>query len=69
MLLGTLGASLLENVLAGKGVIPTSHGRGINIAGEGIVKPGYGHRFLNSSKNKKVQKTTKWIFNAASFFN
>ena len=31
-------------------------GRGINRAGEGIVKAGYGHRSLNSSRNKKGQK-------------
>ena len=42
MLLGTLGASLLGNILAGKGM---------NRAGEGIVRAGYG--------NKKVRKTTK----------
>ena len=29
MLLGTLGASLLGNILAGKGAIATSQGRGI----------------------------------------
>ena len=50
MLLGTLGASLLWNILAGKGTIVTSHGRGINRAGEGreIVRAGY--------RNKKGQK-------------
>ena len=38
MLLGTLGASLLENILAGKG-------RGINrtAEGQGIVRAGYGN--------------------------
>ena len=41
MLLGTLGASLLWNILAEKGM---------NRAGEGIVRAGYG--------NKKVRKTT-----------
>ena len=41
MLLGTLGASLLRNILVGKG---------INGAGEGIVRAGYG--------NKKLRKTT-----------
>ena len=50
MLLGTLGSSLLENILARKGAIATSQGRGANTAGEGIVKAGYG--------NKKVRKTT-----------
>ena len=41
MLLGTLGASLLGNISAGKGM---------NRAGERIVRVGYG--------NKKVRKTT-----------
>ena len=35
MLLDTLGASLLGNILAGKG---------INRAGEGIVRAGYGNK-------------------------
>ena len=35
ILLGTLGASLLGNILAGKG---------INRAGEGIVRAGYGNK-------------------------
>ena len=48
MLLCTLGASLLRNILAGKGVIATSHGRGMNRAGKRIVRAGYG--------NKKGQK-------------
>ena len=55
MLLGTLGANLLGNILPGRGI--NKEGRGINRAGEGIVRPGYGN------KNKK------WIFNAASSFN
>ena len=41
MLLGTLGASLFGNILAGKG---------INRAGEGIVRAGYGNK-----KGKKKQ--------------
>ena len=49
MLPGTLGATLLGNILAGKGAIATSQG-GVNRAGEGIVRAGYG--------NKKVRKTT-----------
>ena len=35
MLLGTLGANLLWNILPG---------RGINIAGKGIVRAGYGNK-------------------------
>ena len=30
MLLGTLGASLLGNLLSGKGMIATSQGQGVN---------------------------------------
>ena len=51
MLLDTLGASLLGNLLTGKGAIATSHrrvvnkkGKGINRAGEGIVRAGYGNK-------------------------
>ena len=36
MLLGTLGASLLGSLLAGKGI--NKKGKGINRAGEGIVR-------------------------------
>ena len=32
-------------------------GRGINRAGEGSVKTGYGHCYLNSSKDQKNNKT------------
>ena len=55
MLLGTLGASLLGNILTGKGPISKSQGRGIyragkgkgkgiNRADEGIVRAGYGSK-------------------------
>ena len=44
MLLGTLGASLLGNILAGKGTNRAGKGRGINRAGKGIVRDGYGSR-------------------------
>ena len=64
MLLGTLDASLLGNILAGRREIVKSvseetklkrQGRGINRAGEGLVRAGYG--------NKKL------IFDAASAFD
>ena len=42
MLLGTLGASLLGNLLTGKGIYKAGKSRG-----EGIVRAGYGN---NSSK-------------------
>ena len=41
MLLGILGASLLGNLLTGKGV--NKKGKGIHRAGEGIVRAGEGH--------------------------
>ena len=53
MLLGTLGASLLGNLLTGKGAIATSQGRGIYRAGKGkginrvgkeVLRAGYGSR-------------------------
>ena len=39
-LLGTLGASLLGNLLTGKGIYRARKGQGINRAGEGIVRAG-----------------------------
>ena len=45
MLLGTLDASLLGNLLTGKGAIATSQGRGIYRAGKGkgVLRAGYGN--------------------------
>ena len=49
MLLGTLGASLLENLSSGKGIVRAGSGKGIvragsgNKKGNGIVKAGYGN--------------------------
>ena len=61
MLLSTLGASLLWNLLTGRGAIAKSQGRVINKkgkgiirAGERIVRAGYGSPSLNSSKNNKA---------------
>ena len=58
MLLGTLAASLLGNILTGKGAIATSHrpvvnkkGKGIKRAGEGIVRAGYGRPSSSASQN------------------
>ena len=44
MLLGTLGASLLRNILTGRGIDRAGkrRGRGINRAGEGVIRAGYG---------------------------
>ena len=41
MLLGTLGASLLRNLLTGKGARATSQGRGAIRAGQGQSGPGF----------------------------
>ena len=43
MLLGILGASLLGNLLIGKGIYRAGKGKGIVRAGEGIVRAGYGN--------------------------
>ena len=50
MLLGTLGASLLGNILAGKGINRAGEGAIAKRQGRGIVRAGY--------RNKKVRKTT-----------
>ena len=44
MLLGTLGSSLLGNLLTGWGINRAGKGRGINRAGKGIVRSGYSSR-------------------------
>ena len=44
MLLCTLGASLLGNLLTGRGINRVGKGRGIYRAGEGIVRAGYGNK-------------------------
>ena len=43
ILLGTLGASLLGNMLAGKGIVRAGSG---NKKGEGIVRAGYGKQWV-----------------------
>ena len=45
MLLGTLGASLLGNLLTEKGIYRAGKGKG-------IVRAGYGHPSQNNSNNK-----------------
>ena len=44
MLLGTLGASLLGNLLTGKGIYRAGKGKGINRAGEDVLRAGYGNK-------------------------
>ena len=45
ILLGTLGACLLGNLLTGKGAIATSQGRGIcrAVKGKGVLRAGFGN--------------------------
>ena len=54
MLLGTLVASWLGNLLIGKGIYRAGKGKGINRASKEVLRAGYGK---------------KWIFNSASSFN
>ena len=44
MLLCTIGASLLGNLLTGRGVNRAGKSKGINRAGQGIVRAGYGNK-------------------------
>ena len=44
MLLGTLGALLVGNLLTGRGINKAGKGRGINRAGEGVLRAGYGNK-------------------------
>ena len=45
MFLGSLGESLLGNILTGRGINRAGKVRGINRAGEGVLRAGYGSRF------------------------
>ena len=54
MLLGTLGASLLGNLLTGKWIYRAGKGKGINREGEEIVRAGYGRPSPSASHNNKM---------------
>ena len=54
MLLGILGASLLGNLLTGKGIYRAGKGKGINRAGERIVRADYGRPSSSASHNNKM---------------
>ena len=47
MLLDTLGAILLRNLLTGKGIHRAGKGKGIHRAGEGIVRAGEGNNNMD----------------------
>ena len=51
MSLGTLGASLLGNLLTGKGFVRAGSG---NNKGKGVVRAGYGNNNNNNNKGKSV---------------
>ena len=52
MLLGTLGPSLLGNLLTGKGIHRARKGKWINRAGGKIVRAGYDCPSSSASHNK-----------------
>ena len=47
MLLGTLGASLLGNLLTRRGRYRADKGKQVLRAGEGVLRAGYGRSFQN----------------------
>ena len=77
MLLGTLGESLLGNMLPWKGIVTAGCG---NRKGQGLIEAGYGNRKdkgivragYGNRKRKGIVRAgveMKWIFSAASSFN
>ena len=72
MLLVTLGASLLGNLLTGKGIVRVGSGRPSssalqNIKGKGIVRASSGCGFLNSctscrASSSALQNKKEWDF-------
>ena len=54
MLLCTLGASLLGDLLTGKEIYRAGNGKRINRAGEGIVRAGYGRPSFSALHNNTL---------------
>ena len=54
MLLGTLGASLLGNLLTGRVIYRAGKDKGIKRAGEWIVRTGYGRPSSSALHNNKM---------------
>ena len=54
MLLGPLGASLLGNLLTRQGIYRVGKGKGINRAGEGVLRAGYGRPLSSALDNNKM---------------
>ena len=76
MLLGTLGASLLGNLLTGKRIVRAGSGnKKWNKKGKGIVRAGSGNKkergIVRAGTGRDLSSTSKknGIFNAASSFN
>ena len=63
MLLGTLGASLLGNILAGWEINGAETSQGINRAGEGVIAKRQGRGILRTDyENKRGRKHNKMDF-------
>ena len=60
MLLGLLGASLLGNLLTGKGILRAGKGKGTNRTGEGIVRAGYGRPSSSALHDNKFNTTSSF---------
>ena len=54
MSLGTLGASLMGNLITEKEIYGAGNGKGINRAGEGVLRVGYGHSLSSALQNNKT---------------
>ena len=54
MLSGTLGASLLVNILTGRGVNRAGKGKGINRAGEGAIATRQGQGIVRAVYGNKM---------------
>ena len=54
MLLRTLGASLLGNILTRKGIYKAGKGKGINSASEGFLRAGYSRPLSSALQNNKM---------------
>ena len=54
MLLGTLGASLLGNLLTEKVIYRAGKSKGMNRAGEGVIRAGYGRPSSSALHNNKI---------------
>ena len=54
MLLGALGASLLVNLLTGRGIYRAGKEKGINRAGKGVLRAGFGRPSSSASHNNTM---------------